>query len=393
MSGILAHRRFLQATVTNFFFFSSLNGFVLLPLHIQQLGGTEIEIGVVMGLYSAMGILCQPLIGPWVDAVGRKPFMVFGAALVLLSALLAMAGGSLPALAGIRLLQGVGFSAFFVANYSYVIDLVPAAQRGWALGIYGVSGLMSTALAPLVGEVIIRRLGFRPFFAACAGLAAVAVALVWRVREQPRGGPRLVRGWAWAWAGLEDIFHRHMAVTVFFGLGAGAIFTFLPTFGEELGVTTLALFYTAYAGAAMGVRVFGGRLIDTRGRRAVIVPSMFAQAVSTALLAGLGLLVSRTSQVPVVPVLFVAGLVSGGAHGFMYPGLAALVADQASETRRGAVVGVFSAVFLAGHAGGAFVFGYVTHAIGYGLMWSALTAVLLAGAGLSLRLTDRAGPA
>ena len=46
-------------------------------------------------------------------------------------------------------IQGIGFSAFFVANFSYVIDLVPPARRGWALGIYGVSGLASTALAPL----------------------------------------------------------------------------------------------------------------------------------------------------------------------------------------------------------------------------------------------------
>jgi MFS family permease len=77
---------------------------------------------------------------------------------------------------------------------------------------------------------------------------------------------------------------------------------------------------------------------------------------------------------------------AGGAHGFLYPGLAALVADQAAEARRGAVVGVFSGVFLVGNAGGAFVFGYVAHALGYGVMWGLVAALLLAGAGLSLRL-------
>jgi len=385
---ILAHRPFIRATVTNFFFFSSLNGFVLLPLYVHQLGGTVVEIGVVMGLYSAMGILFQPLIGPWVDALGRKPFMLTGVALLLVSALVALAAGSVLWLGLVRALQGMGFSAFFVANYSYVIDLVPPQRRGWALGIYGVSGLMATALAPLAGEAVIRRLGFRPLFAACAALAVVAGALVWPLRERGRSEPLPVQGWAWARAGLEDLVQRHMAVTVFFGLGTGAIFTFLPTFAESLGVTTLALFYTAYAGAAMGVRVLGGRLIDTRGRRAVIVPSMFVQAGATALLAALGLLLTRTSQVPVVPGLFLAGLLSGGAHGFLYPGLAALVADQASEARRGAVVGVFSAVVLLGNAGGAFAFGYVTHAVGYGWMWAVLTGILLGGAALSLGLAE-----
>jgi MFS family permease len=388
-SLILAHRAFLRATVTNFFFFSALNGFVLLPLYIQELGGSVVAIGVVMGLYSGVGIVCQPLIGPWIDALGRKPFMVLGVGLALGTMLVAMLTRDIAMLGLLRALQGVAFSAFFVANYSFVIDLVPPAERGWALGIYGVSGLVGTALTPLVGEGVIRWFGFRTFFGLCAALAIVAAVLIWRTQEPPRErGPRL-RGWSWARAGVADLVQRHMAVTIFFGLGAGALFTFVPTFGESLGVATLALFYTAYAGAAMAVRIFGGRLIDTRGRRAVIVPSMFVQTFAVALLAGLGLLVTRASPVPVSPVLFVAGLLAGGAHGFMYPGLAAIVADQAADTRRGAVVGVFSAVYLTGNAAGAFVFGYVTHAVGYGFMWAVLTAVLLAGAGISLRLRDR----
>src|SRR3989449_4062422 len=161
---------------------------------------------------------------------------------------------------------------------------------------------------------------------------------------------------------------------------------FLPTFAESLGVQTLALFYTAYALAAIGVRVFGGRLIDTRGRRAVIVPSMLMQAVATALLAITAFLVARTSQTPVVPVLFLAGLLAGGAPGVLYPGLPALVTDQTPAGRRGVVVGIFSSVFLTGPTAGALVFGYVTHSVGYAFMWTILTSLLFAGFALSLRL-------
>jgi predicted MFS family arabinose efflux permease len=101
-------------------------------------------------------------------------------------------------------------------------------------------------------------------------------------------------------------------------------------------------------------------------------------------LAFLGL--SQAASASPLVLLVGAGFVGGGAHGFLYPGLAALVTDQASPVRRGAVVGVFSAVFLVGHTAGAFFFGYVVHALGYGPMWGVLTALLLGGAGLSLRL-------
>jgi len=377
----------VRATVTNFFFALAMNGFVLLPLYIQQLGGSAVEIGIVMGLYSAVGIVCQPLIGPWVDVIGRRPFMLAGVVLNLASSLLAVLPGGVPLLALVRAVQGIAFSMFFVASFSYVIDIIPPARRGWALGIYGVSGFVSTAVAPLFGEWIIRTVGFRALFALSAVLGLVTAALVWPVREAARHGTlpaRLAPGAMQA--AVEDLLHLHMFVTMFFGLGSGTIFAFLPTFAEDLGVRTLSLFYTAYALAAIAVRIAGGRLIDTRGRRAVIVPSMFVQAASTGLLAALGALVIRNSSTPVLPSLFVAGLLSGGAHGFLYPGLAALVTDHTPAERRGAVIGLFSAMFLTGQAAGAFAFGYVAHAAGYEAMWAALTVLLALGGVLSMRL-------
>ena len=385
MPPLPSPRLFVRATVTNFFFFLSMNGFVLLPLYIQQLGGTEIEIGFVMGLYSGVGIVCQPLIGPWVDVIGRRPFMLAGVALNVVGSLLAVLPGGVPLLALVRVIQGLAFSTFFVGAFSYVVDIIPAAQRGWALGIYGVSGFVSTAFAPLLGEWIVRRSGFRTLFFVSALLGLVTAALVWPVREARRDAVlRLAPGRMRA--ALEDVVRLPMLVSVFFGLGSGTIFAFMPTFAENLGVTTLALFYTGYAAAAIAVRVAGGRLIDTRGRRAVIVPSMFLQASGALLLAALGVLVTRTSATPVVPSLVLAGLISGAAHGFLYPGLAALVTDDTPEARRASVVGLFSAMFLVGQTTGAFLFGWVAHAAGYAVMWSALTVLLTLGGALSTRL-------
>jgi MFS family permease len=385
-SPILAHRHFVRATVINFAFFLSFNAFVLLPMHIQELGGTEIEIGVLMGLYSAIGIVSQPLIGPWVDAVGRRLFMLLGTVLVLAAAVLAALFDSIPVLASVRVLQGFGFSAYFVAMFSYVVDLVPPAQRGWALGIYGVSGFVATAVAPLVGEVIVRRAGFRTLFAVSAVLALVPLLLITRLRDRRPAGAAALPGPGWLRAGLEDVLRRHMIVTLYFGLGSGTIFAFLPTFAQSLAVSGLSLFYTAYAAAAIGVRIFGGRLIDTRGRRAVIVPSMFLQMAAPVLLAVVGYAVTRASTTPVVPILFVAGLISGAAHGFLYPGLAALVTDLTPAPRRATAVGVFSSMFLLGQTVGAVMFGAVAHVLGYASMWSILSMLLLIGSALSMGL-------
>ena len=184
--------------------------------------------------------------------------MMTGAGLVIAAALLATTTPSIPLLALVRALQGIGFSAFFVANYSYVLDLTPPSRRGWALGIYGVAGLVATAIAPLVGEAVVRRMGFRPLFILSTAMAIVAAGYVWSLPRGRAGTPLPVEGSLWQRGGLDELRHRHMVVTLFFGLGAGTIFVFVPTFADSLGIETLALFYTAFAVAAIGVRVFGG---------------------------------------------------------------------------------------------------------------------------------------
>jgi len=113
---------------------------------------------------------------------------------------------------------------------------------------------------------------------------------------------------------------------------------------------------------------------------------MFVQAAATSILAALALLIGARATIPVLPFLFLSGLLAGGAHGLLYPALAALLMDETAEARRGSVVGIFSSVFLAGSALGAFVFGYVIHGWGYGVMWSVLTLLLVAGFTASFRL-------
>jgi MFS family permease len=135
--------------------------------------------------------------------------------------------------------------------------------------------------------------------------------------------------------------------------------------------------------------MLGGGLADRFGRRQVIVPSMLMQSIGVGVLAMLGL-VADSAWVPLLSLFFLAGVLTGGAHGFLYPALSALVVDEAPKDRRGRVVGMFSASVLIGNTVGAVLFGYIAHGLGYGPMLTLLATMLLAGFALSLRL--RPGP-
>lgn len=382
---------FLMAALGNFLFFTSLAGFFLLPLHLKELGATETQLGLIMGCYSATAIVTQPVVGAWVDRTGRRPFLVSGALLTAAAALLfAVAPDALALFPVLRLLQGVAYSVYFVANFTLVVDLVPPERRGEALGIFGISGLTSTAVGPALGELVVRGFGFRGFFLG-AGVLALAGAIVSaRVPEPPTRRPqhpRSAEGLVEVARGIVTAPRLPMTLAFSFGLGLGVVFTFFPTYAATLEVQRVGLFAVAYSLAALMVRAVGGRLVDTMGPRAVIIPALALQVVGAALLAILAVLVGRL-HLPPTPFLCLAGVLAGGAHGFLYPALTTLVMDVTPEDRRGRVVGVFSAFMLGGQAAGAMCFGYLAHALGYSIMFGIL-ALVLSGAWLLAFRLDR----
>src|SRR5260370_2121061 len=117
--------------------------------------------------------------------------------------------------------------------------MVPVERRGWALGICGLSGLVSASLAPLFGELMIRRFGFPWFFAAATVIAGGALAVCWNVRDvRPaalgaRPGLHVIR------EGLLELRHIHMSLGFFFRLATRPLFPFLPPLRAPLASTRL----------------------------------------------------------------------------------------------------------------------------------------------------------
>jgi MFS family permease len=386
-SSTILTAAFLTLALANLLFFTGLAGFVLLPLHLRRLGATDGQLGLIMACYSATAIVAQPVVGAWVDRGGRRAFLVTGAVLTSGVALLFAAApevlGLFPLL---RALQGVAFSVFFIASFSVVVELVPPDRRGQALGIFGISGLVSGAVGPALGELLVQAAGFRGLFLAAAVLPLLAAGISARLRLPPEphrlapaeGLPGLLRG-------IVSAPGPPMTLGAAFGLGQGVMFTFFPTYALELGVRWVGLFAISYSGAALVVRATAGGLADTIGRRAVIIPALALQAGATVLLSSLGLL-ARSLDVRAGPPLALAGLLAGAAHGLLYPALTALVVDVTPPERRGRVVGVFMAFVLLGQAAGAAGFGHLAHAVGYGPMFGILSLLLAGACAFAFRL-------
>lgn len=362
-------RLFLVAAFANLLFFLSINGYNLLPLYIQDLNGTEAQIGFIMAMNSLASILFQPLAGVGIDRVGPNRFITLGALVCVVATSGFLVSDSLNVVFPIlRFLHGVGFSLYFTANFILISEMVPPGRRAEAIGIFGSAGLISMALAPALGELVIAYLGFPAFFWAELMLGAGCVVATTRI---PPMGPVAAAGKA---LDLHRLLRGRrvraaLAAGGMFGVAIGTTFTFIPTYAKSVGIERLRAFYLFYTGAAIAVRFFGGRFIDALGPRRIIPPSLILQAVASLVLVFLGS----------AATLGVAGFLGGVAHGFLYPAFSVLVVELGAAEHRGKMIGLFSSVIGVGAAFGALTLGVVAHAFGYPMIFVLTIAATLVG--------------
>jgi len=362
LSPGISRRDFWQAAGANFLFFCNINAFNLLPLYIQDLGGSGAEIGWIMGVYSLAAILCQPLVGRFLERIGIKPFLLIGGATTLLTSLLfAFLTALSPLFLLLRLLQGFGSSAFFIANFTLIAEIAPEKNRAEAVGIFGISGLITIGAAPAFGELLIHAFGYQIFFLATA-LSTLGSLLVVKGLKPPR--MTFVPGYS-ADGGMNGRVLLPLILCAIFGFASGALFAFLPPFAREAGLPRIGIFYFLYSASAVGVRIFGIRLADTWERWKVLAPAFLLNATGIFLLLWPDPLTTFSW----------AGVLTGGAHGLLYPTLSALLVDQVGSGHRGRVLGLFSGALLFGTSIGAIGMGQVAHLVGYPRMF-ALTGLL-----------------
>ncbi|MEM7008202.1 MAG: MFS transporter, partial [Thermodesulfobacteriota bacterium] len=180
MQRPLFNRDFILITLSSFVFFFNFHSFILLPIRIEDLGGSESRIGFIMGMAAMATILTTPAVGMAIDRFGKKWFLAAGGILMSVTTLpfafLDTLNFLFPLL---RLLHGAALSLCFVSAGTLIADVSSASKRSQAIGLFGIFSIINFALAPSVGKFFVEYFGFREFFIFVFffGLASFVVAL------------------------------------------------------------------------------------------------------------------------------------------------------------------------------------------------------------------------
>lgn len=372
MPNALLSGRFVAITATNFFLFLIVATWNFLPVYVVEMGGSEVDAGVLMGSMGITSLGSLPFLAPLIDRYGRKLFIRAG----ILGVGLSNCGFLLfeeysPLMIVIRLLQGLAFAACFNACATAVVDSIPRDRRAQGIGLFGISGSLSMAVGPYVGETFILKWGFDSYFVLLIGFGLAGFLLALTVTESQISGAREKEKGFFSTA-LTDGHVPMMVIAAVFGGGFSAMLNFFPLYAKEIGIRS-GLFFVSYGLSLVVVRLFLGRLADSLNRDRVIF----------ACLVGFGVTLAATARVSFLAETTFLGILFGATQGLSYPAMMARMVDRSSEHNRAVVVSLFTGSFGIGIHLSSFLWGAIANLRGLQFMFSIGSIAILGSALIS----------
>lgn len=375
-------RSYTICFVGTFFIYCSVYSLIpIMPLYLAEIGKGSSEIGIIIGAFSASSIVLRPLIGRLVDMYPKRLLMAAGTVIFIAAPLLYLiAGSNNTALALARLFHGMGLAAFATTAVVTVTGVVPQDRLAHATGIYVTSVSAAMGVAPLLSSIAMKHYSFSQQMAVLSLLASGILLLLLFLRE-PGQKPSEVKRQAFIRV-LSDsnvVVPSLAFVTCTFSLGT--VTAFLPLYVQSWGGHQTGLFFFVYSTVLVLIRLLGGGLSDSLGRKAVIVPSLLVVFLATAAF----VIVGSTWSLSANAVLLAIGV------SLLYPTLNTLVVERVAFENRGTALGIFSASVDGGFFIGPVTMGYVGGFWGMKEMFLAAAAIPLLGALLFLRLGPSGG--
>lgn len=349
------------------------------PFLALELGATPTATTIAMGAYSFGQLIAAPFWGRLSDRMGRKPVLVAGLLGGVASYLWIAHAGSVVDLGLARLFGGL-MAGNVGAAFAAAEDLAGERSRARNMGLLGAAVGFGFIAGPALGGLIIEQAPEREDFArvcyVAAGLAGLGaiVALAFFRESISQPPPRRLAGSRTNLAMLASrpALARFVAVMLLmvaaqalmettFALWADARFRWGP---REVSWTLAALGTLAVllqgGGAGAAARALGERMMLLIGL------ALFA--------AGFAGLAASHAPATMAAALFVFAV----GIGLATPALNALIAAQADENERGAVMGLSQSAAALGRVAGPLGAGALFDGLGPAAPFTVATITVLA---------------
>jgi len=156
-----------------------------LPVFARDFGVGRAAAGAVISTFAFLRIAFALPAGRLVDRLGERIVLATGIAIVAVSSLLAGLANSYAELIALRGFGGVGSAMFSISAMSLLVRMVPAGQRGRAMGFWQGGFLLGGITGPVLGGVVTGVSIRLPFFLYAGTLAVAGTVAIVALRATP----------------------------------------------------------------------------------------------------------------------------------------------------------------------------------------------------------------
>jgi NNP family nitrate/nitrite transporter-like MFS transporter len=258
-----------------------------------DLGLSETQFGLLIGMPILTGSLVRIVLGVWTDRFGGR--LVYAATMLAAAIATFLLDFAQTYSQMLLAALGVGLAGgSFAVGVAYVSRFYPAGKQGTALGIFGV-GNVGAAVTKFVAPFVLIAWGWQSVALIWAAVLVVMAVVFWFmteddpvIRRRRVTGAGQQRSFVAEFAPLKDVRVWRFALYYFFAFGAFvALALWLPRYligVYGFDIATAGMIGAAYSIPASIFRAYGGVLSDRIGARTVLYWTFAVSAVALAVL-------------------------------------------------------------------------------------------------------------
>lgn len=364
-------KSFISLTICAFLLFLNLQMLLSsFPAYVKnEFHAGDLTVSLVTSVFAASAIATRFLTAALMRKVHRNIILFVGLAVAAIITGIYVLAESIGSLLVMRIGYGVGFGMASTIIPTLVSQIIPVKRMGEGIGYFGLSTSLAMSIGPMIGLNVMKQSGFNTL----AMLGTVTVLLIFPIIMLTHSippEPKKRRG-AQASPQAKQPFNTKLLLpallNVILSVTYSGLLSFIALYGEAVRLEQVGLFFLFNAVTIIIIRPISGRVFDSRGHAAVLIPAAICVVASLTVL----------SYATSMPMLILSALLYGLGFGAIQPTIQAWMIRSVPQQQYGMANSMFYNSTDFGVATGALMLGAISSMTGYAVMYRYSAAFMI----------------
>ncbi|MFD0713741.1 MFS transporter [Paenibacillus sp. GCM10027626] len=336
----------------------------------EEFQAGDLMVSLVTSLFALSAIVTRFLTAALMRRMSRGTLLYAGLIIAGAVTSVYLLADSMGSLLVMRVLYGIGFGMASTIIPTLVSQIIPGNRMGEGIGYFGLSTSLAMSIGPVIGMNIMNEFGFGPLTITGAIVVLLAVPLLFATKSIPpeKKPPAKVQHTGTPAAPAEPAAKRAVIysqlilpalLNMIVAITYSGLLSFIVLFGKSVHLEQVGLFFLFNVITIVIIRPISGRIFDSRGHGAVLIPAAISIVASMTIL----------SFTTTMPTLILSALLYGLGFGAIQPTLQAWMLRSCSTEQHGTANGMYYNSTDLGVAAGAIILGAISSATSYATMY------------------------